>query len=200
MDRIEALNRALFLQINAPEGASSWIVHLAVALADDLVYLIPVLLLALWLWGDDARRRLAIEACLAALLGVGVNQLIAIVWQHPRPFMIGLGRTLIPHAPDSSFPSDHMVVFCSVGLVLLLGGELRLGSATWIAGLLVAWARIFLGVHFPLDMLGSVMVAAACCVIVAPAWRRAGTRVTGLAERVYRKLAARPIRSGWVRR
>jgi undecaprenyl-diphosphatase len=68
MDRIEALNRALFLQINAPEGASSWIVHLAVALADDLVYLIPVLLLALWLWGDDARRRLAIEACLAALL------------------------------------------------------------------------------------------------------------------------------------
>jgi undecaprenyl-diphosphatase len=134
------------------------------------------------------------------VLGVGVNQLIAIVWQHPRPFMIGLGRTLIPHAPDSSFPSDHMVVFCSVGLVLLLGGELRLGSATWIAGLLVAWARIFLGVHFPLDMLGSVMVAAACCVIVAPAWRRAGTRVTGLAERVYRKLAARPIRSGWVRR
>ena len=46
MDRIEALNRALFLQINAPEGASSWIVHLAVVLADDLVYLIPVLLLA----------------------------------------------------------------------------------------------------------------------------------------------------------
>jgi undecaprenyl-diphosphatase len=57
MDRIEALNHALFLQMNAPEGVSSWI--LAVALADDLVYLIPVLLLALWLWGDEARRHLA---------------------------------------------------------------------------------------------------------------------------------------------
>jgi hypothetical protein len=28
----------------------------------------------------------------------------------------------------------------------------------------------------------------------------AGTRVTGLAEQAYRKLVARPIRSGWVRR
>ena len=87
-----------------------------------------------------------------------------------------------------------------IWLVLLLGGDLRLGLATWIAGLLVAWARIFLGVHFPLDMLGSVIVAAACCVIVAPAWRCAGTRVTDLAQRLYRKLAARPIRSGWMRR
>lgn len=199
MDRLETLNRALFLQINAPDGASTWVVKLAIVLADDAIYLVPLLLLALWLWGDERRRRLAIEACLVTLLALGIGQLVALAWPHPRPFMVGLGRTLIAHAPDSSFPSDHLLVLCSLGLVLLRR-ERWLGVATFAVGLLVAWARVFLGVHFPFDMLGSVVIAGACTAVVAPAWQRVGTSVTALAERVHRKLFARPIRSGWVRR
>ena len=91
-------------------------------------------------------------------------------------------------------------MFASVGLSLLLGGRRRLGAAVLGAGVAVAWARIFLGLHFPLDMVGGVGVAALAYVLLAPLWRRAGEPLTNGAERLYRAVLARPIAAGWVRR
>lgn len=200
MNEIEAFNQSLFLRINAGVGTQSWVIDTAIVIADDLIYLIPVLLLVLWLSGDEARRSLAIKACLVVILGVGMNQVIGLVLQQPRPFMIGLGHAWIPHAADSSFPSDHMTVFAGVGLTLLLDGAPWFGLITLIVGLSIAWARVFLGVHFPLDMLGAVGVAACSYLITSPLWRRAGRAITDLAERLYRMVLARPITAGWIRR
>lgn len=75
--------------------------------------------------------------------------------------MIGLGHTLIPHAADSSFPSDHLTLWWAVAFSLLLQREQRrTASVMALLGLPMAWARIYLGVHFPLDMLGAIAVAA----------------------------------------
>ena len=200
MNDIEAFNQALFLQMNAGVGTPSWVINTVVAVAEDLIYLIPVLLLVLWFTGDKARRSLALKVCLVAMLGVGLNQVIGLFWQHPRPFMIGLGQTLLPHVDDSSFPSDHMTVFTGAGLTLLLDGALGLGLATLAIGLGVAWGRVFLGVHFPLDMAGAVGVAACSYLATSPIWKIAGMAVTGFAERLYRTVLAQPIRAGWLRR
>lgn len=140
MNHIEAFNRTLFLQINGGDGTPARLIQVAIGIADDLIYLIPLLLLGMWLWGDSTRRSQAIKACLVTLLALGANQVIGLLWQHPRPFMIGLGHAWIPHAADSSFPSDHMTVFAGVGLTLLLDGALWFGLATLIGGLL--WDRL----------------------------------------------------------
>ncbi len=200
MQEIEAFNRSLFLQINGDEGSPAWLVTAASGIADSLIYLIPALLLWMWLCGDEARRSLAIKACLVATLGVGANQIIALLWQHPRPFMIGLGHAWLRHAADSSFPSDHMTVFAGVGVSLLLDGATTPAIVTLLAGLCVAWARVFLGVHFPLDMVGAVVVAGVACLVVTPLWRYAGQPVTNLAQRLHRLVLARPIAAGWIRR
>lgn len=200
MNNIEAFNQSLFLWINASANTPSWAIDTAIFLADDLIYLIPVLLLVLWLWGDGARRNQAIKACLVTLLALGANQVIGLVWQHPRPFMVGLGHAWIPHAADSSFPSDHMTVFAGIGLTLLLGGAFRLAAAVLATGFAVAWARVFLGVHFPLDMAGAVAVTGVTYVVVLPLWRMAGDTLTNLAEKLYGTVFSHPIASGWVRR
>ena len=200
MNKVEAFNQSLFLWINAGVDTPSWAIDTAIVLADDLIYLIPVLLMVHWLWGDGARRNKAIKACLVTLLALGANQVIGLVWQHPRPFMLGFGHAWIPHAADSSFPSDHLTVFAGVGLTLLLGGTFRLAAAVLATGFAVAWSRVFLGVHFPLDMVGSVAVAGAAYVVVSPLWRMAGDTLSNLAEKLYRTLFARLIASGWVRR
>jgi undecaprenyl-diphosphatase len=93
---------------------------------------------------------------LVALLGVAANQAIGALWPHPRPFMIGLGHAWMPHAADSSFPSDHMTVFAGVGLTLLFDGAVGWAILALLVGASVAWARVFLGVHFPPDMAGAV--------------------------------------------
>jgi undecaprenyl-diphosphatase len=200
MDTLEAFNQALFLIINGTATTPAWLVSAARIIADDVIYLIPLLLAGMWLWGNDAQRKLAIRACLVAMLGIGVNQLIGLMWQHPRPFMIGLGHTFLPHAPDSSFPSDHATVFSGIALTLLLGGARRLGVLTLLAGVAVAWARVFLGVHFPLDMFGAAAVACVAYVLIAPLWHLAGMTLTRSAIVLYRKLLARPIAVGWLRR
>src|SRR6202000_1244398 len=104
-----------------------WLIGMAKLMAEYVIWLIPLLLVTIWLRGEEGQRNLALRACIVAMLGVGANQLIGVVWQHPRPFMIGLGCTCLPHAPDSSFPSDHVTVFASVALTLLSGGAVRLG-------------------------------------------------------------------------
>lgn len=194
MEHIEALNRAFFLKINAGPGTALWTIDGAVVIANGLIYLIPVLLGAMWLWGNEARRKLAIQACLTAMLGLGLNQVIGAVWQHPRPFAIGLGHTWTQHVADSSFPSDHMTIFTAIGITLLLGHERLLGLLTLAVGSGVAWARIFLGLHFPLDMLGAVGVTCFSYVVLSPLWRHTGGRLTRFIERLYRG-AARPGRS-----
>jgi undecaprenyl-diphosphatase len=199
MDTLEAFNQAFFLMINGTTATPAWQVATALLIADYLIWLIPLLLVGMWLSGDEGQRNLAIRACLVAMLGVGANQLIGLVWQHPRPFMIGLGHTFLPHAPDSSFPSDHGTVFAGVALTLLFGGLRWLGGLTLLTGAAVAWARVFLGVHFPLDMVGAVAVACVAYALIAPLWRLAGTPVTRSAIELYRKLLAKPIARGWLR-
>lgn len=200
MNPIEAFNQTLFLQINGSEGTPAWLIQVAIGIADDLIYLIPILLLGMWLRSDSTRRSLAIKACLVTMLALGINQVIRQVWPHPRPFMLGLGHAWLYHAAVSSFPSDHMTVLVSIGLTLLLDGALWLGLATLVAGLFIAWARVFVGVHFPLDMLGAVGVAVCSYFIVSPLWHRVGMVITGLVERLYRTVLARPISAGWIQR
>src|ERR1035437_6795681 len=193
MEQIEALNRAFFLSVNAGPGTAAWLISGTIFIADNLIYLIPTLLLILWLLGDERKRNLALRSCLAAMLGVGANQIIGLFWQHPRPFMIELGQTWIQHAADSSFPSDHVTVLASVGITLFFAREIGLAAVILVVALCVAWSRVFLGVHFPMDMIGAVGVAVFAYVFSAPAWRRYGQAITQFAQRIYRWALARLI-------
>lgn len=70
------------------------------------------------------------------------------------------------------------------------------GGLALLTGVAVAWARVFLGVHFPLDMLGAVVVAGVAYMVIAPLWHLAGGTVTRCVIAPYPKLLARPIALG----
>lgn len=135
---------------------------------------------------------------MVAMLALGMNQIIDLIWQHPRPFMIGVGRTWLSHATDSSFPSDHVTVFASVGISLLFSGETVPAAVTLAVSLCVAWSRVLGGVHFSMDMLGALGVAAVTCAVTVPVWAKIGNAITQLAERLYHSVMAQPIARGWV--
>ena len=201
LNESNALNQAVFLAINAGAGTPVGWIDAAIIAAEYFILLLPVLLLALWFWGGAARRSVAFKALVVALIALGVNLAIGALWPQPRPFMLGVGHTWIVHAADASFPSDHMTVFISIGFTLILAASTRvLGALVLLGALAVAWARVFLGVHFPLDMLGSVGVAAGSTALVTWAWRWVGEWLLGWAQWVYRWVLARPIQRGWLRR
>ena len=196
---LETLNRALFLMINAGPDTPRALLTLAEVVADDLIFLIPVMLLALWLWGSSRHRQMALLACSSALVALFLNQLIGLVWFHPRPFMVPLGHTWINHPADSSFPSDHTTVFASIGMGLFLLKPRWYSLLTILVGILVAWSRIFLSVHFPLDMLGAAITALAGFLICLPLRGGFGVWLTTRFEFMYRTVFATIISRGWTK-
>ena len=201
MNSLEAVNLATFLHINAELNTPHWQISAATLLADGLIYLIPLVLIGLWCWGKERQRNLALKACLVALLALGINQIIILLWPHPRPFMVGLGHSFMAHVADSSFPSDHATVFSAIGLTLVFNSVRSLiGWGILAAGVVVGWARVFLGVHFPLDMVGAAGVAWLAWVAIHPIWERVGEAVTWRIEQFYQLVLAQPISLGWIRR
>lgn len=197
---MEHLNQSLFLLLNAAPGASEIVVETARFLADSLIWVVPAGLILGWMRGSSATRQVLIAATVSGLAGLLINQLIGLVWYHPRPFEAGIGQTQIQHVQDSSFPSDHLTLIWAIAFSLLLHEQPRLaGWALVLLGVPVAWARIYLGVHFPLDMLGAALVALSSAWLILGEEHRFIAPLMRLLLPGYRTMFAGLIWRGWVR-
>jgi undecaprenyl-diphosphatase len=76
----------------------------------------------------------------------------------PRPFIVTGRPALIPSATDNGFPSDHTLLVATVAAVITLVDR-RAGAVFWALALVVGVARVLAGVHHPIDVAGSVVIA-----------------------------------------
>lgn len=151
----------LFALLNAAPGMGAVQRGLAVAVAAWTIYLVPVLMTGAWVRGDHRARRDLLQMLMTSLLALGVAQIVVHVWPHPRPFALRLGTQYLAHTADPSLPSDHVTVFWSLALAAF--GTHRFptwGFPLLAVGLVVGWSRVYLGVHFPFDVLAAFPVAA----------------------------------------
>lgn len=197
MPYLEALNQLWFLQINATPASPDWLILLASFIAQRLLPLLPLWLAALWLWGRPALRDTVLKSCLFTLAALAGNGLIGMLWPHPRPFAVPLGHVFLTHDATPSFPSNHGTIFAMMALTWWFSAARGWGAALAAATIAVAWSRVYLGVHWPLDMVGAVLAAAAWFWLLSKLWARCSP--TALAERCYRGVFAKPIALGWVR-
>ncbi|MNL38499.1 putative undecaprenyl-diphosphatase YbjG [compost metagenome] len=65
--------------------------------------------------------------------------------------------------------------------------------------MVVGTSRVYLGVHFPLDIAGGLILAPIVAAATAAVWNRVGAPLTLAAQALYRKLLAMPIARGWIR-
>lgn len=153
-------NQQLFLLINAAAAPNEWLVRCAIVLAKSPAVVVPAVLVVLWVWGQPDRRGGLLSVTAATCIALGINAVVGWLYFEPRPFMIGIGHTLLRHAPDNSFPSDHATFVWALGMGLIMAGTARRwGALVCLYGVGVAWSRVYLGVHFPIDMIASVPIA-----------------------------------------
>lgn len=202
MPTLLALNLTLFQHLNAPAGLSGAGLWSATFLAEALIAAAPLVLAACWLRGRAGDRQAVIGALAAVALGGLCSTVLNLLLPMPRPSMMGIGHTYLVHAADPSFPSDHVTLLATLGFALLrTPGALmrRSGAGLLLAAALTGWARVYLGVHFPLDIAGGFAVAACCAAVTTAAFARPLLGATTVrAERLYRYLLAYPIARGWL--
>lgn len=156
---MSALNLAVFQWIAAGPRPTPWVLSIASALALWGSWLAgAVLALALWRQQAD-RAYLCIVAAMAGVTSL-VSHAIALSLNAPRPFVLGLAPAYIEHAGRGSLPSTHAAVMFMAALAFLLRPGLRsLGVPLFALAAATGWARIYVGVHFPLDIVAGLLLA-----------------------------------------
>jgi len=147
----------LFQAIHPTVPPSSSMLDLARAFADGPLVLTAGILGLMLVRPQWSMRATALRALIAAAMALIGNALIGLVWDRARPFVAGAGQAWVTHAATGSFPSDHLTVQWVVAGMLLLDRRTQAwGLGIALLGLPMAWARIYLGVHYPGDMLGAL--------------------------------------------
>lgn len=195
------INLGLYSHWAASGDAGAGRVDAALFFAEFAIYAAPLLLVWGWLRRPESQRLPLLQAAVAALLALGLNQIVGLMIFEPRPFAVGLGPALLAHATDSGLPSDHLTVMWAVAFSLLLTPAWRpAGLALALIGLPMAWARVYLGVHWPLDMAAAALSALVAALAVHAVRGLLLQPAMPMLGRLYRKLFAPAIRQGWALR
>ncbi|HEX7019900.1 MAG TPA: phosphatase PAP2 family protein [Gemmatimonadaceae bacterium] len=197
MEPLLQLDAALVRAINGMAGRSAILDWLMIACARYAPVVFALLLVALWLSWRTRYQRAAALAGVAALVALGIGQLVGHAFPRLRPYEApGLGhiRLLVPHSADTSFPSDHTTLAFAV-TVALWAVDRRLGVASLLFSLWLCVARVFIGAHYPSDVIGGAVLGTLVAVVIlrldatAPV-HASVDRVLGALHRVH--LAAIP--------
>lgn len=139
--------------------------------------LLAMVLLVLWCWwtvrrrGDgDAASSVAalVWAPLAAGIAVMVNVPIRGFVERPRPFVDHQGLdVLVSGKTDFSFVSDHATLTMAMGVGLFVANR-KFGLAGIGLALLEGFCRVYMGVHYPTDVIGGFALGTAVALLLSP--------------------------------
>ena len=157
----------LFLKINRRVGERPWLDSIMVFFADDLVYFL-VFLSVLWATTglealDPSLLTLYLKLMMTAFVfGIGLSWFIGWVIPCPRPIrtLPWVHQLIKPFGTWKSFPSDHTIGAFTVATVsVVVGAPLLVGVLLYCMATCIAIGRVYVGVHYPRDILGGLVIA-----------------------------------------
>lgn len=158
-----------FQSINNPHGKTfSKIMVDFTKYGREVVWISVIILLAVL--GKKDGRKTAVLLTIAFLILIPLGTVLKNEIDRTRPSSENL---LVRSESDPSFPSGHAVIVSAGAAVLLLrfnkGKQIVFSIILGIEALLVSYSRIYVGVHYPLDVVGGILLGTgiACAVLAS---------------------------------
>lgn len=185
MDNLADLSGDLYRDVtDVAHSTPHWFQQLAEVWTEAGLLLFGVLFLAGW-WrtrtAPSGAMALALLAPLATGFGYVVSEALKSLVDEERPCraVAGAAASLVPCPPygDWSFPSNHSAIAGAAAVALALSWR----GMAWLTvpmALLMAFSRVFVGVHYPHDVtVGLLLGGAVAFFVVKAATRPVGTLV-----------------------
>jgi len=178
LNAIVAADTWLFRLINGLAGHNRLLDALMKACANDYGIFVCMCgaLLALWFGIMDPARRLNIQkGVLAALASLGLSnaavRISNIFLFRSRPYAVLSNVHLLFYRPTvSSFPSAPAATLFSIAAAVYLADS-KVGRWFFLAAVLEGFARVYVGVHYPLDILAGAALGGAVALGVTKLFR-----------------------------
>lgn len=171
---LNEINTQLFLLLNAAPNTPKWMITIATACAEYLIYVPLVAMIFCWFKKPNTRE-LIIKIVVTVFTALVITAILRLFITSPRPFDLAIGTNFLPHSSSNSFPSKHATFIFAITFTLFYYTKNQISQkmiciSSLAIAILVSWSRIYLGVHWPLDILAGTATSFVCAYVVNRQW------------------------------
>jgi undecaprenyl-diphosphatase len=156
----------IFEKINSLAGKYPVLDAIAIFFAKYFDYLLIFLTLLFLIKNFKKHWRLVVKTVSAGVLArLGLTKLIRFFYKRPRPFVENKVNLLFNYSSSSSFPSGHAAFYFAVSTIIYSYNK-KAGYLFFIASFLISFSRVFVGIHWPSDILGGAIVGIISGIVI----------------------------------
>lgn len=153
------LDLYLFSIINGFAGRWLWLDATGIFFAKYFEYFLLAFLLVLLAKNFRKYWRMTAEAFVAAVfVRFVLVEIIRRIFFRPRPFVYNQINLLVSHsANEPSFPSGHASFYFALSTIIY-GYNKKIGILFYVSSFLIAANRVFVGIHWPTDIIAGTIL------------------------------------------
>ncbi|MDR3598798.1 phosphatase PAP2 family protein [Clostridium sp.] len=155
------MNMEFFRLINNLANKNMILDKIMIFFSKDVPYIFMAVTAIVFIIGikrkDSDCRKVAFNTFVITVINLILSFIIGNIYYVDRPFIHNKVNLLMPHTTDASFPSDHATGTMSIALGLAKYNKI-LTTILTLLSLIVGFSRVYVGNHYPMDVIGAYIM------------------------------------------